>query len=582
MRGALSRRRFVMGLGSLTAALSVRGFCQPRTVVQSSLVPSLSGRSFRLTLAYKKVNYTGSVRMASAINNSVPAPTLVWNQGERVSLAVVNHLTADSSIHWHGIILPSNMDGVPGLSFDGIRPGQTFRYEFDVRQSGTYWYHSHSAFQEQLGLYGAIVIHPRHPEPFDYNRDYVVVLSDWTDESPHEIFATLKKSSEYYQIRKRTLKELFSEVKQKGVSQVLADRHMWNHMRMSDRDISDVTGSTYTFLMNGKTPLEGWTGLFGKGDKVRLRLINAGAMTFFDVRIPGLQMTVVAADGQNVEPITVDDLRIGVAETYDVIVEPKDDTAYTIFAQAIDRSGFARGILTPDPGLYAEIPQMDPMPLLTHHDMGMAHADHQEHTAHHRSGHHTDQTGNFIGSGRAGFGSARAVKAPAASFGFQTDMHAENPQYRLNDPGIGLRQHKSLYGRRVLTYADLRNLHPAPDQRQPEREIELHLTGNMYRYMWSFDGIRYADAAPIALRYGERVRFLLVNDTMMNHPIHLHGMWSDLETGDGVYIPRKHTVVVQPGSKISYLVTASTKGRWAYHCHLLYHMAGMFREVRVS
>ena len=574
----------------MTAALSVSGLHKVQAAVQGLTVPTLSGRRFHLDLAYLKVNYTGSVRWATAINERVPAPTLIWHEGDRVCLSVTNRLAEDSAIHWHGIILPSNMDGVPGLSFDGIYPGQTFRYAFDVCQSGTYWYHSHSAFQEQQGLYGAIVVHPRQPEPFSYDRDYVVVLSEWTDESPHRIFATLKKSSEYYQTRRRTVGDLRAEIRQKGAVQAFSDRRMWNQMRMSDRDISDVTGYTYTFLMNGKTPAEGWMGLFRRGEKLRLRFINAGAMTFFDVRVPGLKMTVVAADGQNIEPVTVDDFRIGVAETYDVIVAPEADTAYTIFAQAIDRSGFACGILTPDPSLQAQVPQLDPTPVLTHQDMGMAHGGHSTHSEpaarQHDHGHGAYRKPlrgrNFIGSGKAGFGSATPLRAAAARRGFQTDMRAVAPQYRLSDPGVGLRRHQALYGRRVLTYADLRNLRPASDRRQPEREIVLHLTGNMYRYMWSFDGIRYADAAPVLLRHGERVRFLLVNDTMMHHPIHLHGMWSELETGDGVRIPRKHTVIVQPGAKISYLVTASATGRWAYHCHLLYHMAGMFREVRVG
>ncbi len=601
MAFSLSRRRFVVGVGTLATSLPLMSSHPVRTAFQNTAVPILSGSQFNLNLAYQKVNYTGAERFATTINNSLPAPTLLWNEGDRVTLSVTNHLAHDSAIHWHGILLPSDMDGVPGLSFGGIHPNQTFRYQFDVRQSGTYWYHSHSGFQEQTGLYGAIIIRPKQSEPFRYDRDYVVVLSEWTDESPYKIFATLKKSSEYYRIKKRTAKDLFAEVKEKGVAQTFSDRRMWSRMRMSDYDISDVTGHTYTFLMNGKSPTDGWVGLFKKGEKIRLRFINAGAMTFFDVRIPGLKMAVVAADGQYIEPILVDDLRIGAAETYDVIVEPKADSAYTIFAQAIDRSGFARGILTPDPQLQAEVPMMDPTPVLTHQDMGVAHGSHNGHVndddRHHAEhpqamdkGHsrrHVEHQGmsrteDFIGSGKAGYGSARLITTPSNGFGLQVDMRAEDPQYRLDDPGVGLRDHRTKYGRRVLTYADLRNLSPMVDQREPKREIELHLMGNMYRYMWSFDGVRYADAKPITLQYGERVRFVLVNDTMMNHPIHLHGMWSELETGDNVRIPRKHTVVVQPGSKISYLVTASAKGRWAYHCHLLYHMAGMFREVYVS
>jgi len=484
---------------------------------------------------------------------------------------------------------------VPNISdgFRGIKPGETFRYRFPVLQNGTYWYHSHSGFQEQTGAYGAIVIDPQQPEPFRYDRDYVVLLSDWSDENPHAIYAKLKKLSHYYNFRERTVGEALAEIREYGWDGFWAQRAMWNDMRMSDRDISDVTGYTYTFLMNGVTPAKGWMGLFQRGDWVRLRLINAAAMTFFDVRIPGLKMTVVAADGQYVEPVSVDELRLGVAETYDVLVEPNDDRAYSIFAQAIDRSGYARGTLTPHPSVTAEVPSLDPAPILTHGDMGMGHAGHAGHQmagmdhSHHAMGgaghahHGTDQAGSAarpMGSGPAGTGSALPVSHDAVRMGPQIDMLADSPRYRLDDPGVGLRNN----GRRVLTYADLFRLGSTDDPREPEREINLHLTGNMSRYMWSMNGIKFADAEPLQLKYGERVRINLINDTMMNHPIHLHGMWSDLETGDGKRIPRKHTVIVQPGAMISYLVTADARGGWAYHCHLLYHMPGMFRKVVVS
>jgi len=357
---------------------------------------------------------------------------------------------------------------------------------------------------------------------------------------------------------------------------------------MSDRDISDVTGATYTFLMNGQTPDQGWTGLFNKGEKVRLRFINAAAMTLFDVRIPNVKMTVVAADGQNIEPVTIDDFRIGVAETYDVVVEPEADKAHVIIAQAIDRTGFAYGVLTPDVNMKAELPELDPSPILTMADMGMNHdmADMQTMNMSGEMGHQMDHSMHMemaseMGSGKAGYGSDEPIKHKQTEFGPHVDMRAEVPMYKLDDPGIGLRDHAVKYGRKVLTYSDLRNLYQTHDPREPEREIQLHLTGNMSRYMWSIDGVKYSDAEPIILKYGERVRFTLVNDTMMNHPMHMHGMWSDLETGDGERIPRKHTVIVQPGSKVSYLVTADARGRWAYHCHLVFHMLSMFREVRV-
>lgn len=606
----MPRRQFVKGiaLGGVMFGLGISPTRLLATTGSSAAQPVLNGQKFNLTLSHQQVNYTGRQRLATAINGTVPGPVLRWREGDRVTLDVTNHLSETSSIHWHGILLPAEMDGVPGISFNGIAPGETFRYAFDVRQSGTYWYHSHSGFQEQTGLYGPLIIEPREPEPFSYDRDYVVMLSDWSDEDPNSIYAKLKQSSGYYNFAERTFGDLSRDIQQKGLVRTWQERSMWNTMRMSDRDISDVTGHTYTFLMNGRTPADGWTGLFKRGEKVRLRIINGSAMSFFDVRIPGLKMRVVAADGQNIEPVSVDEFRIGVAETYDVIVEPKDDRAYCIFAQVIDRTGYARGTLTPDPALTAEPPAMDPYPILSHQDMGMemstmAHGDHDmgsvgtdtmTHAGHGSSGamggmagmHHSmpvtdgslDDLFEEDMSGHAGYGSNSKIIHQPAEFGPHVDERAENPQYRLDDPGVGLRNN----GRRVLTYADLRNLTATLDPREPAREIQLHLTGNMARYMWSINGVKYAEAEPLQFTYGERLRITFVNDTMMNHPMHLHGMWSELETGDGGKIPRKHTVIVQPGSRLSYLVTADAAGGWAFHCHLLYHMLGMFRKVVVS
>jgi len=587
-----ARRRFVQGLagGGLLAGLGLRPDSAMAAMNanngQHNGPSTLHGPVFDLSIGQQGVNFTGSPAVATTVNGSLPAPTLRWREGDRVTLRVTNNLPVDSSIHWHGLILPSAMDGVPHISegFRGIAPGQTFTYQFDTVQFGSYWYHSHSGFQEQTGVYGAIIIDPRGPD-YRVDRDYVITLSDWSDEQPERIYAKLKKMSHYYNTRERTVGDLFSQVREQGVERTFADRQMWNDMRMSDRDISDVTGMTYTFLMNGQTPADGWTGLFKRGERVRLRIVNAAAMTFFDVRIPGLKMTVVASDGQDIEPVSVDEFRIGVAETYDVIVEPKDDTAYTVFAQAIDRSGYARGTLTPDPGLRAAVPAMDPAPILGHMDMGMAMEgmDHSDHDMSAMSGDmagmdHSQHNMAMPKPGGAGYGSAEPVVHGPAESGPHIDMIADAPKDQLNDPGIGLRNN----GRAVLTYADIKNRIKTPDPREPSREIQLHLTGNMARYMWSMNGIKFADAEPLRLKYGERLRITLVNDTMMNHPIHLHGMWSDLETGDPNYIPRKHTVIVQPGSKISYLVTADAMGGWAYHCHLLYHMLGMFRTVIVS
>ena len=600
----LSRRRFVLGASSALLLTAIPFSKKSLAGAISRGLTTLSGKVFDLSLDYKTVNYTGSDRLATVINQSLPGPVLRWKEGEQVTLRVKNNLAEDSSLHWHGLILDSKMDGVPGISFGGIKPGETFEYQFKVEQSGTYWYHSHSDFQEQTGLFGAIVIDSKDPDPVAYDNEYVVMLSDWSDEDPGDVYAKLKKMSGYYNFSERTLGDITSEIKKNGVAKTWNARSMWNKARMSDRDLSDVTGYTYTYLMNGNTPEQGWQALFKKGEKIRLRFINAAAMTIFDVRIPGLKMTVVASDGQNIQPVTVDEFRVGVAETYDVIVEPDAGQAYCLFAQSIDRTGYAVGNLTPDASLIAEIPKMDVAAVLGHADMGMDMSgmkgmDHstmanmktpgmtmqdvsgKKKTAMDHSGHQMKGMAT-AGLGLAGFGSNNEIKHLSSEFGPHVDMRAGNPKNGLNDPGIGLRQNQQLYGRKVLSYADLTGLQPTHDRREPTREIQLHLTGNMSRYMWSVNGIKFADSEPLSLSYGERVRITLVNDTMMAHPMHLHGMWSELETGSPDYIPKKHTVLVQPGAKISYLVTADAMGSWAYHCHLLYHMLGMFRKVVVS
>lgn len=588
------RRRFVTGLaiGGVAASLGLTGCTATPSLGTSSTSKrskkqnankELHGTEFDLTISEQRVNFTGKTRVATAINGGTPGPILRWKEGETVTLRVTNKLPVSSSIHWHGLILPNNMDGVPGLTFDGIAPNTTFTYRFKVQQSGSYWYHSHSGYQEQMGANGAIIIDPKKPSTYHYDREHMIFLTDWTDENPEHLYAKLKKLSHYYNFKERTLTDLINEIQANGIAKTWKTRKMWNEMRMSQRDISDVTGYTYTYLMNGVTPNEGWKGLFKAGEKVLLRFVNGSAMSFFDVRIPDLKMTVVAADGQDIKPVSIDEFRIGVAESYDVIVEPQDNQAYTLFAQSIGRSGYARGTLTPDLTMTATVPKLDPMPLLTHADMGMnmSSMSGMDHDAMGMKGDRGD-SGKEIDHSKMDHSkmdmSKSMIKHPKSEYGAHVDMHAMDPQYRLNDPGVGLRNN----GRHVLTYADLRNLHPTKDHRKPSREIELHLTGNMSRYMWSIDGIKYADAQPIHLKYGERVRITLVNDTMMNHPMHLHGLWSELETGDPQYMPRKHTVIVQPGSKISYQVTADALGNWAYHCHLLYHMATMFRKVIVS
>jgi CopA family copper-resistance protein len=587
----ISRRQFVTGVTMGAAALAVSPSILFAGVGNNKTLNTLKGNVFNLNIGEQDVNFTGSMCTATTVNNSLPAPLLRFKEGEDITLNVTNHLKESTSIHWHGLILPSEMDGVPNISNDfyGIEPGETFSYRFKAAQSGTYWYHSHSGFQEQTGLYGPIVIDPIEKDPVAYDQDYVVMLSDWTDEDPTDVYHKLKKLSHYYNFSERTHEDLMNDIDQKGLENTWNDRKMWNQMRMSQRDLSDVTGYTYTYLANGVTPDKGWVGLFKKGEKVRLRFINGSAMTFFDVRIPGLRMTVVSADGQNIEPVSVDEFRLGVAETYDVIVEPKDDRAYTIFAQDIARSGYARGTLTPDISMTGEVPELDTVPNLSHADMGMdmsnmAGMDHgsMDMSKPMQGMDHSTMSKPMPGMDHSAMGHSMSTMSSMVThadteFGPHVDMRSESPQVRLDDPGVGLRNN----GRRVLTYADLYNLNMTHGYPDPDREIELHLTGNMSRYMWSINGIKFADAEPLKFKFGEVVRITFVNDTMMNHPMHLHGMWSDLETGDNMYIPRKHTVIVQPGAKISYRVKVDAKGSWAYHCHLLYHMLGMFRRVDV-
>lgn len=594
---APSRRRFVQGLaaGGAAAALGLwpRNSWALKGAGNNNV---LSGTEFDLTIGETPMNFTGRTRPAITVNGSIPAPLLRWREGTTVNLRVSNALPAGSlhghetSIHWHGILLPANMDGVPGLSFAGIHRGETYAYRFDVRQAGTYWYHSHSSFQEQAGLYGPLIIDPIEPEPFAFDRDYVVMLTDWTDLDPAALFSRLKKMSSYDNYNKRTAGDFISDVRRLGLAATVSDRKMWGEMRMTPTDLSDVDAHTYTYLMNGTTALGNWTGLFRSGEKVRLRFINGSAMTYFDVRIPGLKMTVVAADGLYVHPVTVDEFRIAVAETFDVIVEPSGQDAFTIFAQDMGRTGYVSGTLAVRDGLRAPIPAIDLRPLLTMADMGhggmgaskgmeggcgasmghdmssMAAASPSEHSGH-------DMVGMDHG------GAAMQTHPPSEAGNPLVDMQTMAPVPKLDDPGIGLRDN----GRKVLSYSMLKSTFEDPDGRDPGRDVELHLTGHMEKFAWGFNGQKFSEVEPLRLNYGERLRIVLVNDTMMTHPIHLHGMWSDLEDEQGNFLVRKHTIDMPPGSKRSYRVRADALGSWAYHCHLLYHMeAGMMRTVRVE
>ncbi len=522
------------------------------------------------------VDVTGRMRPAVAVNGSIPGPTLRWREGEEVTIHVVNRLAESTSIHWHGIRLPAAMDGTPGLSFAGIPPGQTFTYRFKVGQSGTYWYHGHSGAQEPLGLYGGIIIDPAIPDPAPHDREHMVILGDWSDEGPMQIISNLKQQGDYYNTARPTLGGLLSQARRQGLGPALKDRAMWGSMRMSDADISDVTGATFAFLVNGRAPKANWTGLFAHGEKVRLRFVNAGVMTHFDVMIPGLPMTVLQADGWNVRPVEVDEFRMGPGETYDVIVAPGAADAYTVFAQAIDRSGYARGTLAVREGLSAPVPPMDSRPVRTMADMGgMAGMNHAAMPGMAMPAiTFAEPEGPPVPRENAdGVDPAKMRGLP------NVDNVASTPAERLTEAGAGLDGN----GRRVLTYLQLRGLEPGPDQRPPTREIEFHLTGNMERWTWGMDGKTFSEAGPIRLTLGERVRFVLVNDTMMEHPIHLHGLFSELDNGAEAHRPLKHTIIVKPGEKMSMLVSADAPGAWAFHCHLLYHMhMGMFRTVVVS
>ncbi len=616
MTGPIDRRTVLRagawGLAGLGMAGLIPAWARSGSPGLTAALPALSGEDIHLRIAHSAFALGKRTGHAVTVNGTLPAPLIRLREGQTVRLHVENLLDEDSSIHWHGLLVPFQMDGVPGLSFPGIKPAGRFVYEFPVRQSGTYWYHSHSGLQEQEGLYGPIVIDPAGPDPVAYDREHVIVLSDWTFQHPHQLIGKLKAEGGYYNRRRQTLLGALKGGPEEAMS--AAERASWGRMRMDPTDIADVTAATYSYLVNGHGPEQNWTGLFAPGERVRLRIVNAAAMTIFNLRIPGLPMTVVSADGLDVRPVTVDELQIGNAETYDVIVQPTEDRAFTLAAESIDRSGMARATLAPRPGMTAPIPPLRPRPTLGMKDMGMGGMDHggtdhgtldhgpMDHTAmdHGAMAGMTHGTGagnagapnhgsHESGQSAGGHGSSHSMsgvamrdksKVPASvKVGVGVDAIAPAPADRTGDPGVGLED----VGHRVLTYRDLMALAPNPDRRPPGRTIEIHLTGNMERFMWSFDGEKFSEGVePIRFERGERARVVLINDTMMTHPIHLHGHFFELVNGHAGHYPRKHTVNVLPGGKLTFDLTADAPGDWAFHCHLLLHMhAGMFRVVTV-
>lgn len=574
----LNRRQFMKaaGAGFFLAGLKMT---LPLPAWAKSAAPGIgtvkAGKEYDLRIGYYPITIDGRQGTSTGINGTVPGPLVRLREGDEVTLKVTNAMpdTLHSSIHWHGILVPFPMDGVPGVNFRGIPPGETYKYQYRVKQAGTYWYHSHSFLQEQSGTYGPLIIDPKEPEPFSYDRDHVLVLSDWSFEDPETIFRNINLEGHYYNYQRRTLPDLLTDIREKGFKQAMAPRLAWGRMGMSPVDLADVTGATYTYLINGNSPDMNWTGLFNPGETLRLRVINASAMSNFDVRIPGLDLTVVQADGKNVRPVTVHEFRIGVAETYDVLVQPRKDKAFTIFAESLDRSGYGRATLAPEPGLVAPVPELRPRPVRRLKDIGMGGMDHGS----------MDNNGHMM---KPAVKDDPDLPGPLGPEPFRPDknesnvaMVIPNPEIRLDEPGIGLGQD----GWKVLTYKDLESVEPQPYREKADREMTINITANMERYMFSFDGKKFSEhPGPYLFKYQERLRLYLVNHTMMDHPIHLHGMWMQLENGADK-LPFKHTVLVKPGEYLTALITPIEKGDWAFHCHLLYHMeAGMFQVVRVA
>ena len=568
-----SRRSLLGGMSVGAALASAPSWARGGNIAQDQPIrvgfDELRGDVIDLSVGSGRRIVEGRRGMGVAVNGTVPGPLVRLREGQNVRLNVTNQLKVDTSIHWHGLLVPFQFDGVPGISFPGIAPGETFAYEFPIRQSGTYWYHSHSGLQEQQGHYAPLIIEPKDGEPVKVDRDYILLLSEFTPLNPYFIMSRLRTGEGYFN------RQLSSWTDKYPMN--AAERRMWAEMRMMPTDIADVSAPTYTYLANGRGPKEGMEYLFRAGERIRLRLINGGAMTFFNVRIPGLPMTVIAADGQNVRPVEVDELQIATAETYDVIIEPGNAEAYAIVCESMDRSGMALAMLASRPGARAQVPALRDPPLLTMADMGMNHGEESGHGDHSSMDHGT--TPKASSHDMAGMSMRdTSLLPPDVKIGPGLDMVSMAPVDKTGDPGLGLRD----VPHRVLNYRMLSALEPNKDVREPSRLLELHLTGNMERYMWSFDGRMFTslDDEPLRFAWNERVRVKLVNNTMMAHPIHLHGMFFEVVNGQTpAHQPRKNVLVVQPGASASFDLTANEPGDWAFHCHLLYHMHGGMMQV---
>lgn len=487
---------------------------------------------------YKTVNFTGQPVQAIAVGGTIPAPTIEATVGDTLRVTFNNKLDVETSVHWHGVLLPNDQDGVPYLTTPPIKAGQSFTYEYPVIHHGTYWYHSHTGLQEQRGVYGSLVFHPLGGEVVAADQEVVVVLSDWTDENPNQVMHNLKKSDDYYALKKDSVQS-WQKVLQHG-PEAIRNRLDGAWMRMGPMDLSDVGYDA--FLANGArtyTPRG-----INAGSTVRLRVINAGASSYFNLHYAGGEMTVVAADGVDVVPFTVDRLRIAIAETFDVIVTAPTEGAYEFRATAEDGTGYSSVIL----GSGQVIPAADipkPNPFLMDHSM---HGDTE----------HADHSSMDHGGMNNGQMNHAAMGHDMASMQGSTGAPKRMREYEL-----------------------LRALSPTNfSADNPQRIVSLELTGDMERYAWSFNDKVLSEDSKILIRKGETVQFVLENKTMMHHPIHLHGHFFRVLNGKGEYSPLKHTVSVPPLQTVTIEFLANEEKDWFFHCHNLYHMkTGMTRVV---